>query len=210
MKIFYHPLSFPSLAPIFTASYMEVDYEIAQVDLANGEQNGAAYKAINPLGKVPAMQDGDFSIGESAAIMRYIARKHGSDIYPSDIKAQAKVDQWLDYVNHHIRSPIARVHFNRSLAPLFDMEPDMNSLAAGETMLANNFPVIEAVLAKQNYLCGASISLADIGLLAALEPIEMSKIDISSYKALSAWRDARRSEPAYQAVHSHYAAELEM
>ena len=210
MKIFYHPLSFPSLAPIFTASYMEVDYEIAQVDLANGEQNGAAYKAINPLGKVPAMQDGDFSIGESAAIMRYIARKHGSDIYPSDIKAQAKVDQWLDYVNHHIRSPIARVHFNRSLAPLFDMEPDMNSLAAGETMLANNFPVIEAVLSEQNHLCGASISLADIGLLAALEPIEMSKIDISPYKVLSAWRDARRSEPAYLAVHSHYAAELEM
>ena len=209
-KLYYHPLSFPSLAPVFTASALGADYQTEVIDLGAGQQSTAEYLAVNPLGKVPAMQDDDFSIGESAAIMRYMARKLESEFYPQDAQAQAKVDQWMDYVNHHIRGPIARVHFNRKLAPLFGVEADMASLAAGENMLAANFPVIEKALLENAFLCGDKMSLADVALVAALEPIDMSEIDVSDYPTLSAWREARRAEEFYTNVHSHYGVELNL
>jgi len=189
-EIYYHPLSFPSLAPVFTAQAAGIDYTKKVVDLTQGEQTSPEYLAINPYGKVPALKDGDFVMAESAAIMRYMARANGSALYPNEAQAQAKCDQWMDFVNHHIRTNVGKVHFNR--------------------FLSNNFPAIEQCLSQQSYLCGDKMTLADIALVAALEPINMSKIDISDYPALTKWLAARRSESFYTNVHSHYGAELGM
>jgi len=207
-EIYYHPLSFPSLAPIFTASAIGADYQIELIDLGAGQQSSPEYLAINPSGRVPALQDGDFTMSESAAIMRYIARKLGSDLYPQDVQAQAKINQWIDFINHHLRAPIGRIHFNRSIAPMVGAEVDMASAALGEKFLASSLPIIDAALSKSPFLCGDKMSLADIALIAALEPIDMSKIDISASETLTSWRNARRSEELYTNVHSHYAAEL--
>lgn len=209
-EIYYHPLSFPSLAPVFTAQAAGIDYTTKLVDLSAGEQSSPEYLAINPYGKVPALKEGDFLMAESAAIMRYLARANNSALYPSEAKAQAKCDQWMDYVNHHIRANVGKVHFNRSLAPMMGADVDEKSLADGLRFLGNNFPAIEQTLSQQPYLCGNEMTLADIALVAALEPCDMSKIDISEYPSLTKWLAARRNESFYTNVHSHYGAELGM
>ncbi len=210
IEIYYHPLSFPSLAPVFTAEAAGIEYATKLVDLSKGEQSSAEYLAVNPFGKVPALKDEDFALAESASIMRYMARKNQSELYPEGIHAQAKVDQWMDYIHHHIRTNIGKVHFNRSLAPMFGAEVDEKSLSDGLRFLANNFPAIEDCLSQQPYLCGDVMTLADIALVAALEPIDISKIDISEYPALTRWLADRRGETFYTNVHSHYGAELGM
>jgi len=197
-EIYYHPLSFPSLGPVFMAEAAGIDYTTNLVDLQTGEQSSPEYLAINPYGKVPALKDGDFKMAESAAIMRYLARA----------KAQAKCDQWMDFVNHHIRTNVGKVHFNRTLAAMLGAEADEKSLADGVKFLGNNFPVIEQTLSQQPYLCGEKMTLADIALVAALEPSDMSKIDLSEYPILTNWLAERRSEDFYTNVHSHYGAEL--
>ncbi|MEP3888884.1 MAG: glutathione S-transferase family protein [Hellea sp.] len=208
--LYYHPMSFPSLAPIFTAEAAGIDYNTKLVDLTTGEQSSPEYLAVNPFGKVPALKEGDFTLAESAAIMRYMARKEGSALYPNEPQAQAKVDQWMDYVNHHIRTNVGKVHFNRTLAAMIGAEVDEKSLADGERFLSANFPAIESCLSQQPFLCGGAMTLADIALVAALEPSDMSKIDMSDYPSLTKWLTARRSETFYTNVHSHYGAELGM
>jgi glutathione S-transferase len=209
-EIYYHPLSFPSLAPVFTAEAANIEYGLKLVDLAKGEQSSPEYLAVNPYGKVPALKDGDFKMAESAAIMRYLARKHDSALYPNEPEAQAKVDQWMDFVNHHIRTNVGKVHFNRTLAAMLGAEADEKSLADGLRFLEGNFPAIENCLSQLPFLCGDAMTLADIALVAALEPSDMSKIDISKYPSLTKWLSARRSETFYTNVHSHYGAELGM
>ena len=208
--IYYHPLSFPSLAPIFTAEAANISYEAKLVDLTKDEHKSAEYLAVNPYGKVPALKDGDFAMAESAAIMRYMARQNGSSLYPSDTQDQAKCDQWMDYVNHHIRANVAKIHFNRSLAPMMGVDVDEKSMADGERFLANNLPAIENCLSTQPFLCGDQMSLADIALVAALEPSDMSKIDMSGFPVLTKWLAERRQESFYTNVHTHYGAELGM
>lgn len=210
VEIYYHPLSFPSLAPVFAAESMGIEYTTKLVDLSKGEQSSPEYLAVNPYGKVPALKEGDFTLAESASIMRYMARKNNSVLYPNEPQAQANVDQWMDYINHHIRTNVGKVHFNRTLAAMMGAEADEKSLADGERYLESNFPAIEDCLSQQPYLCGEAMTLADIALVAALEPSDMSKIDMSNYPSLTKWLAARRSEPFYTNVHSHYGAELGM
>lgn len=208
MKLYYHPISFPALGILFAAEAANVEYESQVVDLQAGEQKTPEFLEINPCGRVPALKDGSFTLSESAAIMRYIARKTGSDIYPDTIEAQAKVDQWMDFTNHHIRAPMARVQFNRVVAKFKGAKSDEKSIEVGLTFLGNNLPVIETVLSEQPFLSGDKMTIADIALVAALEPAEMCGFDLSPYPTIKSWREARKTEIFYTNIHSHFGAEM--
>jgi len=208
IKLYYHPISFPSLSPVFAAEAMGIDYEKDVIDLQTGQQSSPEYLAINPYGRVPAMADGDYNMAESASIMRYMARKSGSDFYPDDIQKQGEIDQWIDFVNHHVRSAVARVQFNRFVAPMVGAEVDESSVQTGLQFLERNLPIIETQLSNQAFLCGDKMTLADISLVAALEPENTAKLDLSPYPTLTKWLEARRSEKFYTNVHTHFGAEM--
>lgn len=210
VDIYYHPISTPALTVLFAAEAIGSAYEKKIVDLQSGEQRSEAYKAINPFSRVPALVDGDFKLSESSAIARYLARKAKSPLYPANFKAQARVDQWSDFVVHHIRNPVSRVQFNRLIAPMIGQEPDQKSLEFGLHMLEANLPITEERLSESAFLCGETMSLADICLVGALEPVNVAQIDISAYPKLEKWLDARRSESFYTNVHSHFGAEIGM
>lgn len=207
--IYYHPMSFPSLGPVFGAEAMGISYDKKVVDLMSGEQKTDEFLAINPYGKVPALTDGDFKLAEGGAMLRYLARRENSPLYGGDAQAKAKIDQWMDFIVQHVRVNIGRVHFNRVLAPFFGREGDPKIVEMGLEFLEQNLPHVEAQLAETNYLCGADMSLADIVLLATLEPTDMAKIDLSPYPALQAWLTSAREETFYTNIHSHYGAEMD-
>ncbi len=208
IKLFVHPLSTPSLGVEFAAIASGIKFEKKVVDLQNGEQRSDDYLAINSAGKVPALQDGDFHLSESQAIMRYLARQQGSDLFPADIKGQAHVEQWMDYVAHHVRAPFGRIQFNRLVAPMIGQPVDEASIKMGVHFLEQSLPIIDQKLSETEFLCGNTMSLADITLLASLDPSEALKIDLENYPYLIRWRGALRERDFYQNVHTHFGAEI--
>ena len=69
------------------------------VDLMTGEHMTPAYAAINPSRQVPVLEDGDFRIPESSAILKYLASRFDCPEYPKDLKQRAKVDAAMDWIN---------------------------------------------------------------------------------------------------------------
>ena len=207
-KIYYHPLSFPSLTPVFVAEFIGIDYEKTIVDLTKGEHKSDDYLKINPFGKIPAMSDGDFNMSEATAISRYLARRENSPLYGGGLQQEAKIDQWVDYVVQHIRMNVGRVHFNRVIGPMLGASVDPDAAQLGLKLLEKNLPHVEAQLELTPYLCGEDISIADIVLVASLEPVEMAKIDLSGYPAVQAFLTSMREETFYTNVHTRYGEEV--
>ncbi|ELS02302.1 glutathione S-transferase [Xenococcus sp. PCC 7305] len=82
------------------AWYLEelgIAYQDEKLDLRAGENKHPEYLAINPMGKVPALVDGDFNIWESGAILWYLANKYGE--MPSDLIVQSETMQWILFAN---------------------------------------------------------------------------------------------------------------
>ena len=73
---------------------------------------------------------------------------------------------------------IGRIFFNKVVAGLVGAEKDEASIKVGEQMLNRDLPIFEAALAPGNYVTGEKMTLADITLLAALEPAEMIGLDL--------------------------------
>ena len=208
LTIYYHPLSFPSLSSLFTAEALGLEYERKVVNLQDGEQRSEDYVKINSFSRVPALKDRDFTLSESGAIMRYLARREGSRLYSEDIQEAATIDRWLDYVTHHLRTDIGRIQFHRMIGPMLGQEPNQETIEMCEGFVQQNLAIIEEVLSAQRFLCADHMTLADIMLVTALEPEKTAKLDLTAFPALTAWLTARRSEPFYTNVHSHFGAEL--
>lgn len=97
--LFYASASPPARACLLVARYLELDIEVKHVNISGGEHHSEEFKKVNPDAKVPFLVDGDLGLGESRAIMAYLvnSRKPGNDLYPSEPKARALVDQRLYY-----------------------------------------------------------------------------------------------------------------
>lgn len=188
----------------FTVNYIGLDYEYIRVDLIGGEGQSEEYKRIHPAGKVPAIDDDGFVLFESGAICRYLSNKTASELYPSDLKEKALVDQWTDYAVTHIAMAMQKVLFNRVVYKFMDKEQDIRSLEEGQEFLQRFLPIIDAQLSKANYLAGNHVSLADMVLLAWLDPAEISKLDISMYKNICKWRVNLKQRAFYTQCYENY------
>jgi len=83
----------------FLLSSNKIPHEVKTLNLKKGEQNDADFKKLSPLGKVPAIVDGDFSLFESNTIMRYLCNSQpvAEHWYPKDPKKQALVNLYFDW-----------------------------------------------------------------------------------------------------------------
>ena len=99
MKLYFHPISTTSRPiTLFAADHgLQLDYEV--VDLFAGEQVQPAYRAINPNQAVPVLEDGDFRLTESSAILKYLADKVGTTAYPQDLRLRARINERMDWFN---------------------------------------------------------------------------------------------------------------
>src|SRR5206468_10650989 len=69
------------------------------IDLFTGEHLGEPYAAINPSRQVPVLEDDDFRLTESSAILKYLADKFDSPAYPKDLRKRARVNEMMDWLN---------------------------------------------------------------------------------------------------------------
>jgi glutathione S-transferase len=204
LKIYYSPLSGSANKVRMCANALKIDYEPIALDMREGAHKKPEFLAVNPFGKVPAIDDDGFYLFESNAIMKYLCRKHGSGLYPSDLQSQAFVDQWCDFAASLLVPAYGRVVFNWIIAPMSGARVSEESLEDGLKFIGNYLPVIDKRLSTARFFAGQKMTIADLAILAALDPSETCGIELSGFEALYTWREKLRAKPFYRAVHEFY------
>src|SRR5262249_47817461 len=143
----------------------KISYEPSVVDLMTGAQHKEPFSSINPNGQVPCLQDGDFTLCESSAILKYIADKHNSTAYPKDLKARARVNERMDWFNtNHYREWGYHLIYPQ-LFPHHLRTPEAAQTATLEWGKAKSEEWLKRldthIIGKNKYLCGDQITIAD-------------------------------------------------
>lgn len=191
----------------FTVNSLGLNYEYVMVNLMAGPDE--KYRAVHPLGKVPAIDDNGFILFESGAITRYLAAKTGSSLYPADLQQRARVEQWTEFAAQHIAQAMAKVFFNRVLYRALGAEKDENSLNEGLVFLDRFLPLADSQLGKSRYFALDDLTLADLTLLAWLDPVEICEVDLSPYPSIQAWRKNLKQKEFYTRCFSDYGTMLQ-
>ena len=208
LKIYGTDLSSPANKVRFAANALGLKYEYIQIDLRAGEHQKPEFLKLNPTGKIPVIDDDGFVLFESNAIMKYLADKNNSALYPKGLKERATVDQWIDFGSMHVGLALSKVVYNRLFAPMRGVPVDENSLKEGLAFLDRFLPVVDNQLAKNKYIAGNNMTLADINLLALMDPAEMANIDLTKYKNITKWRTELKQKDFYTKCYKEYGEKL--
>ena len=204
IKLYGIPLSNNVNKVRYCLNYLGLKYEIVPINPLEGQNQAPEFLSISPSAKIPVLNDDGFNIFESNAINRYLARKQNSPIYPQDLKKSTIVDAWLDFPAIHISEAAFRVIFNRVMAQMLGKESDEKSIQVGLESLSKYLPMVEKQLAKNKFIAGNDLTIADFNLLAILDPCEMVQIDLSPYKAITSWRNNLKAQDFYQKCFKDY------
>jgi glutathione S-transferase len=190
MKLYQFPLS-PNCQKVIALAYeVGVPLQTASVDLFKGEARAPALLAKNPNGKLPILEDGDFVLWESNAMLGYIAAKvDRTDLAPTTPRERADVDRWLAWHNAHFGPAVGKVAFQRIVKKLGGLgAPDEAIVNQGIEEFARAASVLDQSLGTKECVCGR-LTIADFALATYAALSDSCGLDMRSYPNAKAWRD---------------------
>jgi glutathione S-transferase len=176
-----------------------LEYEYVRLDRAKGEHRAAAYLAINPNGKVPALVDGEERYFESLAIVLHLAERYGAakGLWPAGGSQRAEALSWTTWSATELQPFMLQYIYHGLDAPM-SFDPPDRSQAAAAYSLANStwhLDMLENRLRDRPFVMGA-FSLADIPIAAALGFGVMLGVPLGERPAVRAWLDRCSGRPA--------------
>ena len=149
---------------LWCAEELGLAYEQVDAGGAFGVVDSAAYRALNPNGRVPMIEDDGFVLWESNAIVRYLVARHasGSAWYPDDVQARAGADRWMDWTTSTFAGPFRDVFWGVLRTPA--AEQDWARIHAARDVCGELLRVADAALARSPFLSGAEPGMGDIPL----------------------------------------------
>ncbi len=194
MKLYNVPASGNCHKVRLMMSILGIKPEIVPIDLFKGEQKAPDYMKLNPLGKVPAIDDDGVVIWDSQAILVYLARKYGStDWMPEDAASMAEVVKWLSFATHEMWDgpAIARaiLKFKRPL-----------DLPAAQKNAHHALGILDGWLSSHEWLACGRPTVADIACYPYAAMAWEGEVDMSPYKALNAWIARVEALPGYVGI----------
>jgi len=168
MKLYQFPLSPNCQKVVALAAEVGVPLELVHVDLFKGEARTPELLAKNPNGKLPILEDGEFVLWESNAMLGYIAAKaEREDLAPTTPRERADVERWLSWHNAHFAPAIRKVAFERVVKKLGGLgAPDEAIVRQGTAEFAEVARVLDRALGSKEYVTGR-LTIADFALTPA-------------------------------------------
>lgn len=190
MKLYQFPLSPNCQKVVALAHEVGVSLDAANVNLFAGETQKPELLAKNPNGKVPILEDGDFVLWESNAMLAYIAAKANRiDLAPTTPRERADVDRWLAWQSSHFGPAIRKVAFERIVKKIGGLgAPDEALVKQGMEEFQRVAGALEQSLGKKEYLCGR-LTIADFALATYAALTDDCGLDTQPFPRVRAWRD---------------------
>ena len=209
MKLYYHPAS-TTCRPIMllaAADKLALDYQL--VDLFTGENYQQPFTAINPNQAVPYLEDGDFRLGESSAILKYLADKHDSPAYPKDLQRRARVNERMDWFNTGLYRDLGYGFiYPQVIESHRYAHPEVQSAAlahAGRNAKKWLKILDENIIGPQHsFVCGDQPTLADYLGACMITLGEVIHLDYSAYPNVERWLGNVKSLPYWSGVHQGF------
>jgi glutathione S-transferase len=189
MKLYWSPRS-RSFSALWLMEETGEPYERVLTDISTGAQRTLEFLAVNPMGKVPALADGEATMAEAAAICAYVAERYprAKLAPPLGDPRRAKYLYWLFFAPGCIEPAMVQLA----------TKIEMNSVAAGWGDATRVFDVLDHALEKGPWILGEEFSAADImigsGLQFAVRVFKMAP----SRPSFERYLDRCAARPAFQ------------
>jgi len=192
----------PTRALLWVCLIKKLPFELKRVNPLEGGTKKLDFASKFPLQTIPSIDDDGFTLSESHAIFAYLAVKHGwKDLYPSDLQARAKIDEYLHWHHRNIRN-CTLVYFRPHMMAAIRGQPAIISEQDTQSV-ASALQLVDMWISKGGYVVGNSLTFADFACYCELDQLEEGNfLDLTPYKNIFAWMEKMKSLPFHQESHN--------
>ncbi|WP_137886815.1 glutathione S-transferase family protein [Pseudomonas sp. 2FE] len=182
---------------LWCAEEAGVVYQSIDAGGAFGLVNEAEYRAKNPNGLIPMIEDGDLVLWESNAIVRYLAARYApGSLYSESPARRAEGDKWMDWVSSSLIDPFSDLFVGTVRTP--QEQRDLVLIEAALERCGELLAIPEKALASRPYLSGEQFAMGDIPLGSIAYAWFEMPIVRPELPHLAAWYERLRSRPAFR------------
>lgn len=200
IRLHYHPLSTYTRRVMIALLEKGIDHELVTVDLAARAHRAPEYLSINPYGRVPTLQEGDFVLYESNAILQYLEATHPQPaLVPPDARGRALVDMHTRLCDIQMARQTGIIVFPKRFLP--KERWDERAMAQARTEIERHLGILDRQLAGREYLVADRYTLAEVSYTPFVQFLPMMEIqpppNVAAWTARILGRpSAQRTAPA--------------
>jgi len=183
---------------LWCAEELGLTYEAVDAGGAFGVVDTPEYRALNPNGRIPLIEDDGFVLWESNTIVRYLAARHaaGTAWYPNNVRARASAEKWMDWTTSTFAEPFRHLFWGVLRTPA--EQQDWDKINAALNSCGELLAVVDQALAEHPYLSGDEIGMGDIPLGSFIYAWFEMPIERPPLSNLQAWYTRLQQRPAYR------------
>ena len=152
---------------LWCCAELDLPFERIDAGMAFGVVETSAYRALNPNGRIPTLEDDDYVLWESNTIVHYLSMKHGlGPLCPSNVAARFDAERWMDWQLTTLDRPLRTVFWALVRTPPQERDPVALEKAQGEAEQA--LAILDAHLAQHRFVGGEAFTMGDIPVGAAV------------------------------------------
>ena len=181
---------------IWALEELGVPFELVPVSFS-GDNKKPEYLAVNPNGRVPALDDEGLVLFESLAINLHLARKYdgGKGLWPASADDQSRAVQWSLWTANELEPHVIGHLLNSRMLP--EAMRDAAKVKAAVEALPKPLAVLNAALAGREHILGGAFTVADLNIAAVLTlGWKMGAFDATAYPNVTAWLERVNARPA--------------
>nr|ANS56590.1 glutathione S-transferase epsilon1 [Micromelalopha troglodyta] len=188
----------PATAVRMLAEIIGLELETKDLDVFKLEHKSPEFLKLNPMGTIPTLQDGDFIISESHAIIQYLLLKYGTkeqqeQLYPSDLRTRALINQYLFF-----DTGVFYARRKNVVAPIF-FGGAKGATEKGLAAIDEAFTTLEAYLGDLHYLVGDRLTIADVSLGATAASMRcIHTLDPVKFPRVARWLARLEQKPFFK------------
>mmetsp|Transcript_67642 Transcript_67642/g.188750 ORF Transcript_67642/g.188750 Transcript_67642/m.188750 type:complete len:229 (-) Transcript_67642:250-936(-) len=206
IRLYTMPISQPSRALSWACLYEGTQVEEVQI-MPGKDTRQDDYRKKNPIATVPRLEEGDFVLNESHAIMCYLGDKFGWNLYPANPKVRAKIHQYMNW--HHGNT--------RQITLGLFMPIVRTDITVPKEVVENSFKTIhgslstvETWLGQSAWLCGDAPTVADLACYCEIGQCSdrytglfgINGIALDSFPKISRWMEACEALQGHEESHA--------
>jgi glutathione S-transferase len=191
------PASPRAFKTILVANHLGIDYTLRA--LGPGDTQKPEFAKLNINQRMPVLEDGDYVLWESNAILEYLAaQKPEANLMPQELKPRLQVAKWLYWDQAHWDQAAAIFMFERFVKKVFNMgETSESEIARGMGLMTRLVDVLDKQLQQNRFIAGDHLTLADFAIAAPLPYAERVGMPIEGRQAIARWFAEMEALPAW-------------
>jgi glutathione S-transferase len=178
-----------------TLALADQSWEPVFVDFFNGETRTDAFRALNVMGEVPVMEDGDVILTQSGVMQDYISSKSGK-LGGKSAAERREILRWMFFDNHKVSGIAGMLRFQMNFLPEAKRNADVIGFMS--MRLAAALTIMETHLSDRDWLASESLTIADIACAGYLFYPEPFTFDRADYPHINRWLDAIAATPGWK------------